>query len=202
MSLETLELPEPSRAPPRRVAEYLKAADACIEQFVRRARGSIPSFVPSDYVAAYHALAALAPRDDLHNHALCEWGSGFGVVAGLAAMLGFDAYGIEIESDLVDAAEEWLSEQGVSVQLAQGSFVPHELVELTDAAEGAWLNDAGDDAYSELEADPDDFGVIYAYPWPGNEELYELLFERSAAPGAFLVMHRGLDGTTVQRKPT
>ena len=45
-------------------------------------------FVPSDYDMAWRCLNAL-PRGRF-----CEWGSGFGIVTGLAEMLGFESYGI------------------------------------------------------------------------------------------------------------
>ncbi len=37
--------------------------------------------------------------------------------------------------------------------------------------------------------DPDDFDVVFAYPWPGEECLIASLFEKYAAEGALLLMY-------------
>ena len=66
-------------------------------------------------------MAALAANDILPGTLFCEWGSGFGVVTCLAAMLEFDASGIEIESDLVDAAEDLSADFGLAVEFMCGS---------------------------------------------------------------------------------
>ena len=85
---------------PADVRALLREATKRIRRFQREHR--IPAFVSSDYQRAYHALRALTKGDLLAGDQFCEWGSGFGVVACLAAMLDFDACGIEIEGELVD----------------------------------------------------------------------------------------------------
>ena len=80
-------------------------ANRRIEDFVRRRKDApIPAFVPSDARMSVAALATIQ-RDHLApQNTFCEWGSGMGVTACLAAQLGFDACGIEIERDLVEAS--------------------------------------------------------------------------------------------------
>src|SRR5947209_3813753 len=87
---------------PGDVAAFVREAYRRIEAFQQDSR--VPGFVPSDLEQAYRVLRAVAvhvPPGAL----FCEWGSGFGVIACLAAMLDFDAVGIEIEESLVDEAE-------------------------------------------------------------------------------------------------
>jgi hypothetical protein len=96
-----LSLPPGNLALPGEVRTFLREAERRIEQFHREHH--IPGFVPSDFARVYGALRALAAGDVAPGDRFCEWGSGFGVVACLAAILDFDTYGIEIESDLVDA---------------------------------------------------------------------------------------------------
>ena len=82
--------------------------------------------VPCDLVALYHALRSIAEAGLACGDSFCEWGSGLGGVASLAAMLGFDAYGIEIDQDLCRAAQELAGDFSVPVEFVNGSFIPNE----------------------------------------------------------------------------
>src|SRR5262245_50345847 len=81
-------------------------------------------FVPSDHLCAFGALQALAESALAPGGRFCEWGSGFGVVTCLAAMIGFDACGIEIEPELVDAARRLAEDFELSAEFVCGSFIP------------------------------------------------------------------------------
>ena len=58
----------------------------------------------------------------------------------------------------------------------------------------AWLSTDGPDGYEELELEPDDFDVVFAYPWPGEEQVIFDLFADSAAVGALLLTYHGHEG--------
>src|SRR5438094_9446720 len=105
---------------PDRVRSFLREAERRIERF--QIVGLLPAFVPSDFHGAYAAMRAAAQV--ARGNRFCEWGSGFGVVACLAAMLDFAAWGIEIEGELVDAARRLADDFGLPVEFAQGSFIP------------------------------------------------------------------------------
>ncbi len=113
----------------------------------------------------------------------------------MAAMLGFKVCGIEIERDLVDASRRLADEFGLPVEFVHGSFVPPgaeayaEEAYADNNAEYSWLVTDADDAYDELALDPDDFDVVFAYPWPGEEFLITSLFEKYAADEALLLMY-------------
>lgn len=191
--------PSPSGA----ALAFLEDADARIERFIRSQRHDEPitGFVVSDFVMVYHALTEVVERGLATGGRFCEWGCGFGVVAGLAALLGQDACGIEAHRGLAEAARELLDDHGLDVAIAHGSMVPDGGDELVDAlAQQAWLRTGETPGYDELDADADDFDLVFAYPWPGEEELIDALFERFAADGALLLTYHGLNDMRLQRK--
>jgi hypothetical protein len=183
---------------PPRVAEFLREADQRIDRF--RFDRVIPGFVPSDFVGVYGVLAALVRGRVAPGRAFCEWGSGFGVVTCLASMLGYDARGIEIETELVECARKLADDFTVPVQFAEGSFILDDEDELPEADSISWTRFDGSNAYEELGLDPEDFDVIFAYPWPGEERRLRALFENHAANGAVLVSYHGQEGIRVARK--
>ena len=70
---------------PDDVVAFLREADLRVSQFVRNSPIRITGFVPSDFVTVYHSLRAITEANLASGTSLCEWGSGFGVVASLAA---------------------------------------------------------------------------------------------------------------------
>src|SRR5579872_445365 len=190
VSLTDLSLPTGAARLPGDVRSFLREAERRVRQL--RPPGHVPGFVPSDFAGAYAALRALAEAGAAPGDLFCEWGSGLGVVACLAAMLDFDACGIEAEGELVDAARRLADDFGLPVEFVRGNFIPPGGGPPEEAGGGfAWLTTAGGDPREELGLGPEDFAVIYAYPWPDEEELTAGLFERHAGAGAVLVTYHG-----------
>jgi hypothetical protein len=161
----------------------------------------IPGFVPSDFARVYSALRNLATGDLTGGNLFCEWGSGFGVVACLAAMLDFDACGIEIDGELVQAAHQLAADFDLPVEFVRGSFIPKRSEVDLDTGEGfAWLVTARDDVEDELGLAPDDFDVIFAYPWPDEEQVIEAVFEQHARAGAVLLTYHEGEDLRLRRK--
>ncbi len=187
-------------AVPHDVRTFLGEAERRIEEFNGECR--VPGFIPSDYGRVYRVLRDLAAGSLAPGTRFCEFGSGFGVVAGLAAMLGFDASGIEIEPELVDAARQLADDFALPVEFVCGSFIPPGGEDCADGVRNtfSWLTVHADDAYGELGLDPDDFDVIFAYPWPDEESVIERLFDRYAGVGAVLVTFHGGDDIRLRRK--
>lgn len=191
---------------PSDVAAFLHEAQDRVRQFVDRNPVLTSGFVPSDFVTVYRALRAIARKNLAPGNLFCEWGSGYGAVACLAAMLEFDACGIEIEGRLVDAARRLAGDFGLAVEFVQGSFIPpggERFAEEAHAeydAEFFWLVTDADQAFDELGFDPHDIDLVFAYPWPGEDELVESLFERYAADGALLLTYNQYDTVRLVRK--
>jgi SAM-dependent methyltransferase len=201
MRLNEIEL-QPTTAPiPDAVAALLADTQLQLQQYDAKFQASIPAFVPSDFEQVYHALAWINASQLAAGHRFLEWGSGIGVVACLAAQLGFDAIGIEIEPALVEIAESLASDHDVDVEFACGSYVPSGAEPIVDTAgEVTWLRTDRPDSYADLDLEPEDFDLIYAYPWPGEEQIIFDLFENCAAVGSLLLTYHSQDGLRLQRK--
>ncbi len=199
MSLLDLDLACTREAPPADVLVFLREAERRIDRFQRDHH--IPGFVPSDFAHAYDALRALAASNLPRGNLLCEWGSGFGVVACLACMLDFDVCGIEIEGELVDEARKLAEDFDLPVEFVRSSFIPpgSDGCLAPDSSFG-WLNTDRDCTSQELAYDPDDFDVIFAYPWPDEEHAIAALFARHASSGALLLTYHGEDELRLRRK--
>jgi hypothetical protein len=192
LSIEAAEVPGDVR-------RFLQEADRRIEEFL--SARTIPGFVPSDFTRAYAVLRALAAQDVGAGNLFCEWGSGFGVVACLAAMLDFDAWGIEIEGQLVDAARQLAKDFDLPVEFIHGSFIPSGSDDcLGSGKEFAWMTT--DAANAGEEMDPAAFDVVFAYPWPDEEAVVAALFERHSSPGAILATYHGGEELRLRRKTT
>lgn len=182
---------------PESVERFLAEADRRIEDFQRDSR--VPGFVATEPRTAYRVLNEVATSYTTPGTLFCEWGSGFGVITCMAAMLDFDAVGIEIENELVDAAGELARDFDVPAEFILGSFLPPGFEAHLDIGSGfAWLKT--EESPQELPFDPEDFAVIFAYPWPDEEDVASIVFERYAAAGALLVTYHGGNDFRVRRK--
>ena len=204
MALVDVELGEVPVVLPGPVSRLVADGERRLEAFIEgRLDDPIVGFVPSDFPAVYGTLEAIARRHLATGRLFCEWGSGFGVVAMMASSLDFDACGIEIECDLVDAAQELADEHELPVEFVCGSFIPVGGEDVADhVGDFAWLRTDAPSAYDELGLDPQDFDVIFAYPWPGEEQAVYDLFDRYASAGALLVTFQGVEAVRVMRRVT
>ncbi|MCB9850201.1 MAG: class I SAM-dependent methyltransferase [Phycisphaerales bacterium] len=185
---------------PSRVANLLREAQSRIHTHQAQQRGHGKGFVASDFTRVHAALVRIEEEQLARGPLFCEWGSGFGVVAMLAALLGFEAYGIEVQPELVEAAEDLVEWLGCDVQFACGSFVPADDDDLVGTAEHSWWHASDGSAYDDLDIEPAAFDVFFAYPWPGEDGLFDTLFMRHASIGALLLTYHDGTGVLVQRK--
>jgi hypothetical protein len=192
---------EPARLPDA-AERLIRDAEMRIERFAFRRRDDpLAAFVPSDFRLAWAALQCVRDRHLTPDMTMCEWGSGFGVVACLASLLGFDACGIEIERDLIDEARSLAEDHELATEFAYGSFIPEQADHLADDhGDFATLATGVGSGYDELGLDADDFSVVYAFPWPGEEQTVERIFDAAAARGALLVTYRGMNDIHIHRK--
>ncbi|HEX5138048.1 MAG TPA: hypothetical protein VFY93_13815 [Planctomycetota bacterium] len=193
-------IPQPREAAlPRRVLSLITEAERRVASILERR--TPPGFVCSEFQRVGLAIQGIADANLATGTACCEWGSGLGVVALMAACQGFNACGIEIDADLVDAATVFAADLGLDVEFVCGTFVPPGGEDLTDVPqEFGWLSAAGACGHELLGVDPDEFDLVFAYPWPGEEEVLENLFERFAGDSALLLTFNGLEDLQLRRK--
>jgi len=148
-------------------------------------------YVSADYLAVYHSLK----KYQGFPLTFLEWGSGLGVVTIMADRMGFEAFGIEIEPELVEYATILADQSESNAKFACGSFIPSEYEE--SAIDGEEFNrticDAAD-AYDEFDRELRDFDLVYAYPWPDEHLVFRSIMKRCGARGAVLICYDAREG--------
>lgn len=154
------------------------------EESVRRKR--FHPFVAADY---HRVLAALRPIC-APGLRFVEWGSATGVITIMASMLGCEAVGIELDPSLVRIARELSAKFESRATFVEGSFIPSGYHWRPSNGDGR-LGTIGDgpSAYPTIGLALDDFDVVYAYPWGGEEPMMLDLMRAYGRPGARLLMH-------------
>jgi hypothetical protein len=154
-------------------------------------------FIPAVYPEVYLALKRLKAGATT----FLEWGSGIGTVAIMADMLGYEAYGIEIHPQLVARAEALARRFESRARFACGTFIPEGYRPRDEADEDdvSHTELGGAPGYEELGLALEEFDVVYGYPWPGEEPLFEDIFDAHARPDAALVCYHSLDHVIVHR---
>lgn len=160
---------------------------------VRRKR--FHPFVAADYDRVLQALLPLrAP-----GLRFIEWGSATGVITIMASLLGFEAYGIELDPALTATARALAAKFDSSAVFAEGSFVPSGYRWRPATGDGR-LGTIGDgpSGYPLIGHPLDDFDIVYGYPWGGEEPMMLDLMRAYGRRGGRLLLH-GDDGVRVYR---
>ena len=211
--LEKMDLPAglDERPLPEAVRGLIHDLHLRIEAF--QDRWDVPQleqFVAADYELVFQTLAWIRQSQLLIGNRFLEWGCGFAAVTVMADALGWSAIGIESESTLIEhgrkTVQNWSgplregvrqniadapARRGPPPELVVGNFLPPGAESMADDPTLPSLGHPVASAYEELGLDLDDFAVVYSYPWPGEDEFHESVFERFAAPGAVLVQFAG-----------
>lgn len=178
---------QPDAALLARITELQEEGQEIFHRFDRDVRlHEWHPFVPADYPTVMRALLPL------QNQGLrfLEWGSGTGVITIMADLLGYEAYGIEIDRELTTIARDLARRFGSKARFATGSYLPAGYI---------WRDQDGDrrlgtigiaeSAYPELGHPLDDFDVVYGYPWEGEEPVMHDLMRKRGAPDAILLLN-------------
>jgi len=108
------------------------------------------------------------------------------------AMSAWDAVGIEAEGFLAGQAKSFLQRKGVVAEIWQGNFLPTGSERLAKRqANHASLFHQVPSVYQSESLDVDDFSIIFAYPWPGEDYFLKDVFRCYAADQAILLMFLG-----------
>lgn len=177
-----------------RAEALIRDGEKCIEAFYRDLDGDTHrGFIPSDYRAAARLLVWLKTDGNCWGNQFLEWGSGFGIITGLAALAGFNAHGLEQDAELHQASVDLLNQHTLKARMEQESFIPTRFDYFTDGVAQSHQLIAqpcrNDYDYPALEMNLDELDVIYIYPYPGETEMVIDLFERAGGEGAILITY-------------
>lgn len=206
MALQEVDLLIDDDAIPEAVQHVLLTSHIGVNEYLENHQKDLSGFIPSCPESVYRALRSIFVRNVARGFSFCEWGSGYGTVTCLAAILGFEAVGIEIDPQLVNASRGLANRFELSAVFAHGSFVPAKARALSEEAfrdnDGRypWLQNRADSAYHTLGLSPEAFDVVFAYPWPGEEYFVRELFHSSASTGALLLSYNDTGSMTLLRK--
>ena len=153
-------------------------------------------FVAADYALVFQALRRLQGR----AASFLEWGSGTGVATIMASMLGFEAYGIEIEPRLVETSQRLARKYDTRAHFVEGTFIPDDY---------DWNTEHGDEnfrsrldgrfGYVEMDMELRDFDIVYAYPWPDEEPLLQDIVRQCGAKHALFLTYHVREGMKLSR---
>jgi hypothetical protein len=154
-------------------------------------------FMPSDYERVLRALLSLRGP----GLRFLEWGSATGVITIMADLLGFEAYGIEIDPELVATARDLAERSESNARFAVGSFLPDGYEWKPDSGDGR-LGTIGRGAsgYPELGRGLEDFDLVFAFPWDGETPIMHDLMQRRGGSGASLLLYHSKEGLQVYRR--
>jgi hypothetical protein len=213
MAIEELDLDFDLSTPalPAEVARLIQASERWWDQFfASRSHRRFPRFVPSDAALVFAALDDVTRRDLAPGRVFCEWGSGLGTATCLAALLGYEAYGIEIEPELARLSSELARELALPVEILCTSYIPEGYEsysgvggeDLVKFETFSFPGDAIDHAprYDGMDIEIAAIDLFFVYPWPDEQELMQNLFDAVAGEGAILLAYHSAKEICVYRK--
>src|SRR5919201_3555341 len=125
MAIEAIEMESPGARISDTVARLIATCSRGWERFFAdHDDHQAPRFVPSVPERVFAVLAEVTTRNLPPNRVFCEWGSGFGTATCLAALLGYEAYGLEIDEDLVRLSRAIARRLGIPVTMLCTSLLP------------------------------------------------------------------------------
>jgi SAM-dependent methyltransferase len=211
MAIEEIQIEGPEAVVSNKVAQLIDACSRGWERFFAdNDDHQAPRFVPSVPEIVFSALEAVTQQNLPPNRVFCEWGSGFGTATCMAALLGYEAYGIEIEEELVRLSRAIARRLGIPVEIICTSMFPEGYEPSSGVGGAEWVtpesfSDHSDEdrhplRYDGMTIDVADIGLFFAYPWPEEQELIQELFDAVAGEGAILIAYHSAREICVYRK--
>ena len=197
---ESPEVPEP-------FASLIQDADDRWEKFwAQKLNKRYPRYVASEPAQVYAALKHVRDEGLALGERFIEWGSGFGVATSLAAQLGFEATGIELEDGLIEIAESLAEKHQTGAEFIAITYIPEGYISY-DHVGGSDI--VPDDSfgyqtepprYDGMDIGLDEIDVFFVYPWPGEQEMMLKLFQSVASEDAILIAYYGDQEICIYRR--
>ena len=194
------EVPEP-------FASLIQDADDRWDKFwAQKLNKRYPRYVASEPAQVYAALKHVRDEGLALGERFIEWGSGFGVATSLAAQLGFQATGIELEDGLVAIAESLAEKHQTGAEFISTNYIPEGYISydhvggsdiVPDESFGHQVEPA---RYDGMDIGLDEIDVFFVYPWPGEQEMMLKLFDSVASEDAILIAYYGDQEICIYRK--
>src|SRR5262244_2208083 len=124
MALEVIAMEGPEARVSDQVARLITTCSRGWERFFADHDDQAPRFVPSVPERVFAVLVEVTTRKLPPTRVFCEWGSGFGTATCLAALLGYEAYGLEIDEELVRLSRAIARRLGIPVTMLCTSLFP------------------------------------------------------------------------------
>jgi hypothetical protein len=212
MALEVIAMEGPEARISDHMARLIATCSRGWERFFADHDDQAPRFVPSVPERVFAVLAEVTRRQLPPTRVFCEWSSGFGTATCLAALLGYEAYGLEIDEELVWLSRAIARRLGIPVKIFCTSLFPagyaasaegNGAALVTSESVSAHLATAearGPLRYAGMKIAIADIGLFFAYPWPEERALMRQLFEAVAREGALLMVYHTDTDIRVLRK--
>ena len=211
MAIEEIELELSKEDVPKDIESLILESDKRIDAFFAAGENKrVPKYIPSDPILVYKTLACITNNDLPLGRVFCEWGSGFGVCACLAAKLGYESFGIETNSTLAAYSREMVNDLGINVQVLETSYVPEDYESYSGMGGEYLIKDEKLDSreaqlvseltYEGMDREIAEIDVFFAYPWPMEQEFMQELFDEIAVEGAILICYHKAGEICVFRK--
>ena len=193
MSLKQVDLDVDAQELHADVRDWLVAGRERIERYWDQfPKKPLPQYIECDFDYVARALQACVHQNLNDGQLFCEWGCGFGIVTGIAALLGLDAVGIEAEEFLCSQARVLLEQNNIHAEIWQGNFLPPGAATLAEETDPlVSLTHKIPAAYAQHDMQLSDFALTFVYPWPGEEHFLRAVFDRYARPGGLMLQFRG-----------
>src|SRR5919204_6806422 len=125
MAIEAIAMERPEARVSDKVVRLIETCSRGWERFFAdHDDHQAPRFVPSVPERVFAVLDEVTRRQLPPTRVFCEWGSGFGTATCLAALLGYEAYGLEIDEELVRRSRAIARRLGIPVKILCTSFLP------------------------------------------------------------------------------
>ena len=197
---ESPEVPEP-------FASLIQDADERWEKFwAQKLNKRYPRYVASEPAQVYAALKHVRDEGLALGERFIEWGSGFGVATNLAAQLGFEATGIELEDGLVEIAESLAEKHQTSAEFIATTYIPEGYISYDHVGgsdifpDDSFGHRVEAPRYDGMDIGLDEIDVFFVYPWPGEQEMMLKLFQSVASEDAILIANYGDQEICIYRK--